>query len=67
MTRAEIDKMIYEIEKKYCVDCIYIQATDDLDKDELRVRPNTYISFRGHGINKERIIEELDKLDLIRF
>lgn len=67
MTRDEIDRMIHEIEKKYCVDCIYIQATDDLDRDELRVRPNTYISFRGNGINKERIIEELDKLDLIRF
>lgn len=67
MTRDEIDELIEYLEKNYCVDCIYVQATDDLDKDELRVRPNTYISFRGHGINKERIIEELDKLDLIRF
>lgn len=67
MTREEIDKLIYELEKTYCVDCIYIQATDDLDQDELRVRPNTYLSFRGQGINKERILEELDKQDLIRF
>ena len=67
MTRAEIDELIDFLEKNYCVDCLYISSNDDLVRDELRVRPNTYISFRGQGINKERILEELDKHDLIRF
>ena len=68
MTRAEIDELIIFLEKNYYVKCSYRVRKDEYGEvRKLVLVPTFKPCFFDHNINKEFIINELSKLDLIRF
>lgn len=67
MTRDEIDELIEYLEKNYCVKCDFVEATHDLEYDQLNVTSTMSYHFNTFSLNKEHIINVIDKLDLIRF
>lgn len=69
MTRTEIDELIEYLEKNYHVKCSHSFSVSLFSGSEeyLKITPTLELFFRGANMNKETIINKLDKLDLIRF
>lgn len=71
MTREEIDELITYLEKTYHVKCLHVSqmtTTDGMEfPEKLIVIPDSTLTFKGMRLDRDFIINKLDKLDLIRF